>query len=324
MNVSKSFLQTNSLIIAIYYYIIGKLRFQVKGNTLMAVGIVSGWLGFFILALILAGCVAIFAKVALDGLSAPQTVLTAGITILVLSFTTLSFNGFFKSAKHFSQGGVKDIVISGVLMSLGFIFLCMAIQMTEVLSTAPFYLLVPVFVFLAETLFRKKMPGTVTFVIYLAIAVGVLLMGFGIHHKHGLWWVFALLGPLCLAANSLYLKKNPLGQLQHTAALFIVVIVALILSFFIHHKDLRKITAYHVLFGILTGIAYYYAPSALSHAKALCSYDIWLAFFYSLWIVITVIVAMLFLKEKISAVTATGLGIMIVAYSVRFALAHFI
>ncbi|MDD6550318.1 MAG: hypothetical protein PUF16_00870 [Lachnospiraceae bacterium] len=290
----------------------------------MAVGFLSGWLGFFIVALVLAGCVAVFAKVSLAGLSAPQTVLTAGITLLVLSFTTLSFNGFFKSAKHFSHGSIKDIVISGVLMSLGFIFLCMAIQMTEVLSTAPFYLLVPVFVFIAETVFKKKMPAAVTLILYLAIAVGILLMGFGTHHKHGLWWLFALLGPLCLAAGHLYEKRNPLGELQQTAVLFIVVIVALILSFFIHHKDLRKITAYHVLFGILTGIAYYYAPIALSHAKSLCGYDIWLSFFYSLWIVVTVIIATLFLREKISAITATGLGIIIVAYSVRFALTHFI
>lgn len=290
----------------------------------MAVSFLSGWLGFFIIALLLAGCVAIFAKIALSGLSAPQTVLVSGITILALSFTTLSFNGFFKSAKHFSSGSVKDIVISGVLTALGLIFLCMAFQVTEVFSTAPFYLLVPVFVFFVNALIARRIPGTRGFIINLAIAIGVLLMGFGIHHKHGFWWVFALLGPLCLAANSLYLKKHPLGELQRTAVIFVIVIVALILSFFIHHKDLKKITAYHVLFAIFAGIAYYYAPIALAQAKHLCSYDMWLSLIYSLWIVITVIIAQLLLREKISAVTGVGLGIIIIAYIARFALNHLV
>ena len=67
----------------------------------MAAGLVSGWLGLFIIAVLLAGLTAVFAKVALAGLSAPQTVLISGITILVLSFTTLSFNGFFCPTIHF-------------------------------------------------------------------------------------------------------------------------------------------------------------------------------------------------------------------------------
>lgn len=125
----------------------------------MAAVLVSGWLGLFIIAVLLAGLTAVFAKVSLAGLSAPQTVLISGITILVLSFTTLSFNGFFKSARHFSQGSIIDIAISGALMALGFICLFMAFQITEVSSTAPFYLLIPVFVFLVRTIFLRKMPA---------------------------------------------------------------------------------------------------------------------------------------------------------------------
>ena len=96
----------------------------------MAAVLVSGWLGLFIIAVLLAGLTAVFAKVSLAGLSAPQTVLISGITILVLSFTTLSFNGFFKSARHFSHGSIIDIAISGALMALGYIFLFMAFQIT--------------------------------------------------------------------------------------------------------------------------------------------------------------------------------------------------
>lgn len=290
----------------------------------MAAGLVSGWLGLFIIAVLLAGLTAVFAKVALAGLSAPQTVLISGITILVLSFTTLSFNGFFKSACHFSQGSIIDIAVSGVLMALGFICLFMAFQITEVSSTAPFYLLIPVFIFVVKTIFLRKMPAITTLVFYVVLTVGIFMMGFGIKHKHGSWWIFALLGPAILAANELYLKKNPLGELQQTASMFVVVLVALILSFFIKHKDLKKITAYHVLFAIFSGIAFYYAPLALSRAKALCSYDLWLSFFYSLWIVITVIVARFFLREKLSGVAVAGLCTIVCAYTLRLVFAHFI
>ncbi|MQN01932.1 MAG: hypothetical protein DUD27_04630 [Lachnospiraceae bacterium] len=289
----------------------------------MSSGIVSGWIGFFIVALLLAGFVAVFAKISLEGLSAPQTVLIAGITMLVLSFTTLSFNGFFKSAKHFSHGNIIDIIISGVLLSLGCIFLCLAFQVTEVLSTAPFYLLTAVFVYAAQAVLSKKVPGIPGLIVNIMITLGVLLMGFGIHHKHSVWWLFALVGPAFLAAQKLYVNKNPIGDLQQTASMFVVVLVALILSFVIHHKDLKKITAYHVLFAILAGIAFYYAPLALSRANALCSYDLWLNLIYSLWIVITVILATIFLHEKISAVSVTGLIIIVAAYCTRFVLAHF-
>lgn len=276
------------------------------------------WLVVFIIALLLAGCAAIFARVSLDGLSAPQTVFVSGVTQILVAFTTLSFNGFFKSAKHFSSGSIKDIVIIGVLTALGFILLCIAFSMTEILSTAPFYLLVPVLVFFAEMLFRRRIPSTFGLCINLAISVGILLMGFGIHHKHGIWWVFALLGPVFLAAARIYEKKNPLGELQQTAVLFIIVLVSLILSFFIHHNGLKKITAYHVLFAIFCGLAIYYAPVALNTAQGLCSYDSWLSFIYSLWIVITVAIAQIFLREKISAVTNIGLIIIVAAYAVRF------
>lgn len=290
----------------------------------MAAGFISGWLGFFIIALLLAGLTAVFAKVALAGLSAPQTVLISGITILVLSFTTLSFNGFFKSARHFSQGSIIDLTISGVLTALGCICLLLAFQMTEVSSTAPFYLLIPVFIFVVNTFLNKKMPAVLTLVVCIVLTVGVFMMGFGVKHRHGSWWIFALLGPAFLAADKLYLKMNPLGELQQTASVFVVVLVALILSFVIRHKDLKKITAYHVLFAILAGIAFYYAPLALSSALAMSSYDLWLRFFYSLWIVITVIIARFFLREKLSAVAVAGLCTIIAAYSIRLAFIHFI
>ena len=119
----------------------------------------------FIIALVLASMVAIFARTALAGLSGPQTVLMSSITVLVISFTTLSFTGFWKSAKHFSSGSVRDIVIAGVLLAVGFICLCMALGMAEALSMAQFYYLVPVFAFVANIFFSKKLPGIVIIII---------------------------------------------------------------------------------------------------------------------------------------------------------------
>lgn len=278
----------------------------------------------FIIALLLASLVAIFARTALVGLSGPQTVLISAITILVISFTTLSFTGFWKSAKHFSQGSIRDIVIVGVLLALGFICLCIALGITESLSTAQFYLLIPVLVFVANIFFSKKLPGIVSIIINVMIAVGVLVMGFGIRHKHGLWWIPAFLAPVILAAERLYVKKNPLGKLEEVAAYFVVVIVALILSLFIRHKDLKKITAYHVFFAILTGIALYYAPICYHRALAMCSFDVWLALIYNLWIVFTVVWAILFLKEKASVGTWSGLGLIIAAFIIRFIFRYYI
>lgn len=284
----------------------------------------TNWVIMFIIAVLLASLVAVFARTALVGLSGPQTVLISSITILVLSFTTLSFTGFWKSAKHFSSGSVKDIVIAGVLLALGFICLCIALGITESLSTAQFYLLVPVFVFVANIFFSKKLPGIVSIIINVLIAVGVLVMGFGIRHKHGLWWIPALLSPVILAAERLYVKKNPLGTLEEVAAYFVVVIVALVFSLFIRHKDLKKITAYHVFFAILTGIAYYYAPLCYHRAVEMCSFDSWLWLIYNLWMVFTVIWAMLFLREKASAGTYSGLGLIVAAFIVRFIFRYYI
>lgn len=277
----------------------------------------NNWVLMFVIALLLASLLAVFARTALVGLSGPQTVLISAITVLVLSFTTLSFTGFWKSAKHFTSGSVKDIIIAGGLLALGYICLCTALGITEALSTAQFYYLVPVLVFAANVFLSRKVPGIVTIIINVMIAVGVLVMGFGIRHKHTLWWIPAILAPVILAAERLYVKKNPLGALEEVAAYFVVVIVAFIFSLFIRHKDLKKITAYHVFFAILTGVSFYYAPICFSRALKMSSFDVWLTLIYNLWMVFTVIWAMLFLKEKASAGTYSGLGLIVAAFVVR-------
>lgn len=284
----------------------------------------ANWIVMFIIALALASLVAIFARTALVGLSGPQTVLISAITILVLSFTTLSFSGFWKSAKHFSQGSILDIIVAGLLMALGFSCLCIALSLTECLSTAQFYLLVPVFVFLAGVFQSRKVPAILTIIVNVMIAVGVLVMGFGIRHKHGLWWIPALLGPIFLAAERLYIRRNPLGSLETVAAYFVVVIVAFILSLFVHHKDLKKITAYHVFFAILTGIAFYYAPICLRRALAMSTADRWLSLVYSCWMVFTLIWSIIFLREKASAGSYSGLGLIVAAFVIRFIVRYYI
>lgn len=284
----------------------------------------NNWILMFIIALVLASMVAIFARTALAGLSGPQTVLISALTVLVISFTTLSFTGFWKSAKHFSSGSVRDIVIAGALLAVGFICLCMALGMAEALSMAQFYYLVPVFAFVANIFFSKKLPGIVIIIINIMIAVGVLVMGFGIRHKHGLWWIPALLAPAILAVERLYVEKHPLGDLEEVAAYFVVVIVAFIMSLFIRHKDLKKITAYHVFFAILTGVAFYYAPICYHRALKLCTFDAWLTLIYNLWMVFTVVWAMIFLREKASAGTYSGLGLIVAAFIVRFIIRYYI
>lgn len=284
----------------------------------------DNWIIMFILAIFFASMTAVFARTALFGLSGPQTLLTASASVLVLSFTTLSFSGFFKSAKAFGKGSIEDILIEGALLAAGFVCLLIALGMAETISTACFYLLVPVAVFAVNIFLSRKIPQPAAIVINVMTLTGVLAMGFSIKHKKGLWWLPAFLSVAFLTAERIYAKANPIGRLERVAAYFVIALIALVLSFVVRHKDLKKITAYHVLFAIFTGIAFYYGPICLHRALAISSFDLWLSLIYNLWLVFTVAFSRLFLREKGSAGTYAGLGLIAGAEVISFVLQNFI
>ncbi|MBQ5431764.1 MAG: hypothetical protein IIT72_05060 [Lachnospiraceae bacterium] len=278
-----------------------------------------GWLGYLALALLFAGLAFVFAKISLQGLSAPQAVLISGVTFLVLKFTTLDFKGFWNSASHISSYNWLLIILYGALLAAAWITFYLGLQMTACVAVAPFALWVPAISFVISWILKRGMPEIPRLVMWSVFTLGIFLMGFGREHKNKTWWMFTIISPILYAVLLVAMKRYPVAgrhAIIHCAILLVMCIVSLMASFLLKHGDLKKVTVYHVLFAVLSAICLYYAPICLGMAKT-AEYGKPVQFVYGLWILVTIIGSRLFHREKLTVVAWVGLGFMIAATAYR-------
>ncbi|SDW85598.1 Uncharacterized membrane protein [Lachnospiraceae bacterium KHCPX20] len=274
-----------------------------------------GWLGYLFLALLFAGFAFVFAKIALQGLSAPQAVLIAGGTMLLLRFTTLDFRGFWHSASQISPEHWVRILLYGALLAAAWITFYLGLQMTNCVAVAPFALLVPVVSYLMTLIIKRSISDIPKLIMWCVLTVGVLLMGFGREHKNKTWWIPTILSPILYGLLLFGKKHYPVSgkdTIVACATLLVMCVIALVASFVVKHGDIKKLTVYHVLFAVLAAICLYYAPVCYGMTKG-APYRNVLYFVYSLWILVTILGSRLFHKERLTMVSGGGLGLIVAA-----------
>ena len=277
------------------------------------------WLGYLALALLLSGLAFVFAKISLQGLSAPQSVLIAGVTMLVLRFTTLDFRGFWHSIVRFSSHQWLLMIIYGVLLAVAWITFYLGLQMTDCVAVAPFALMVPVIRLVIALIIKRSIPDVPRLIMWSVFTLGILLMGFGREHKNKIWWLPTVTGPVVYALVLEGTKRYPVGgrdSIIHCGILMILCIVSCMASFLLKHGDLKKVTVYHVLFGVLAAICLHYGPVCASMATA-APYPSAVKFIYALWILVTILGCRLFHKESLTKISWGGLALLVVATACR-------
>jgi transporter family protein len=277
------------------------------------------WIAFAFLSALFAGITCILAKIGIK--STDSHLATALRTIIVLLFAWLMVF-VVDSQSTIGDIGSKSLVfliLSGLSTGASWIFYFKALQLGDVNKVVPIdksstvLTMLMAFTFLGETLTANKILGMC------AIAIGTYLM---IQKKQSeqkevkdrRWLAYAALSAVFAALTSI-LGKVGIENVESNLGTAIRTIVVLIMAWGIvffegKQHDIKKIDKKSWIFIVLSGFAtgfswlFYYRALKDGQASIVAPID-------KLSILVTVVFAYVFLKEKLSKKALLGLAILI-------------
>jgi uncharacterized membrane protein len=280
-----------------------------------------GWIGYFVVALLMAGLHFVFIKKGLEGMSAAMAVAIEAAVLLLIRLTVLDFKGLLSSMSSLSGAVWGRLLIFTVMMVVAWIAFYYSMQITYETAVAPFSMLVFPVVTITTAVIGRSLPSWQMIIILLLLIVGIFLMGFGREHKNKLWWIGAIGGALLYAAYEVISGIYPIKMSESiliAAQLLLIVIIAAIASVFMKHGDLKKLTVYHLLFIVLGALCLYFAPICYELALKGTSVDLLVKICFALWIFLNILGARIILKDKINNVCVAGLAMITIATIWRF------
>lgn len=289
--------------------------FQEKEVTKMFV-VPLGWLGYFLLAWILAGMNLVFVKKGLEGMSPAMAVAMEALVLFLIRLFVYGPARFLAIFLKLSPEGWVRLLVFALILAGAWIVFFYSMQITSGIGVAPFAMLLFVVNYVIGAVTTRILPSWQMIVILLLLTVGIFLMGFGREHKHSWWWVGAIGGPLLMGLFYYLGKVWPLPLKESSGELmllFFVIIISIITSVFMKNGDVKKITVYHLIFIILAALCVYFAPVFYGMALGKSAFDLFIMIAYALWIIISVPGYRMMANEILSNVGGAGLVMIIIA-----------
>ena len=265
------------------------------------------WVWLAVLSAVFAGATSVIAKAGLKKMD--STVATALRTIVVLIFCwgIASAKGATAQIGALGRSTWIFLILSGIATGASWLCYFKALQMANVNKVAPIDKLSTVLTMVLAILFFQESVTRNKIISMILLTVGILCMSVsgrsdGKKASRG-WWIYAVLSAVFASLTAILGKMGMEGMdsdLGTAIRTCIVLVMSWIMVFVTKHgRDLKNITLYHTVFILLSGVAtglswiFYYRALQLGEASVVVPID-------KMSIVVTVVFARIFLKERLS------------------------
>lgn len=271
------------------------------------------WVWFALLAMFFAGMAPVLAKAGLKNTSVAVGAALALLALVFFAWTAYFTTGATLVLTGFGSRNYLVLLLVGILMGVAILCFTGALNEMGVHETVPFQKLVTVLTLLYGIVIQKTGFTTITLVGMLCIVVGIVLLMLGAAHRNGLWMalLFAALVTLIQLLDCWMpatIDENLIYPIRITIACILCWIVVL---FSKGAKEWKRITLYSALMMLLAGCSY--CLSSIAYERALVSGDVTVVMpLYSCALIVAVLGAVLFLKEKVGRQGVIGLVCIII------------
>jgi len=274
------------------------------------------WLIYAILAAFFAALVTIFTKIGVDGVESNLATAIRTVVVIIFAFIMVAVSGAGSEISYISGVTWVFLIFSGLATGGAWLSRMRALKLGNVNKVTPIDKSSTILTMLLAFIILGEPLGWLT-------ALGMVLMGAGtwlmIEWKSDAkkgergWLVFAVLSAVFAAAVAILGRAGvtDMDATLWTAARMIIVVPLAWLFVFAKgsHKTIRKINKKSWLFLILSGIAtgaswlFFYHALKLGNASQVVPID-------KLSILLTMLFAAVFLKERFTAKSLVGLGLL--------------
>lgn len=274
------------------------------------------WIMYALLGAFFAGITSILAKMGIKDVNSNLATALRTIVVVIFAWAIVYIIGSHTTIQNISFMSLLFLILSGVTTGLSWICYFRALQIGDVNHVVPIdksstiLTMIMAFIFLREPLTANMIIGMVT------IGIGTYLMiqkkkeAKKTMRKNSSWFVYAVLSAIFATLTSI-LGKVGIEDVESNLGTAIRTIVVLIMAWLIvfatgKQKDIRLIDKKSWLFIVLSGIAtglswlFFYHALQDGHASIVVPID-------KLSILITVLFAYVFFKEKLTAKSTVGL-----------------
>ncbi|WP_462412620.1 EamA family transporter [Neobacillus sp. Marseille-QA0830] len=277
------------------------------------------WVIYAFLSALFAGIMSILAKIGIKEIDSNLATALRTVVVVIFAWVIVFFVGSQTTITAISMKSLLFLLLSGLTTGLSWICYFKALQLGDVNKVVPIdksstvLSMIMAFIFLQEPLTKGKLIGMV------GIAIGTYLM---IEKKKlerkdmtsGSWFLYAVLSAIFAALTSI-LGKIGIEDVESNLGTAIRTIVVLIMAWGIvlargNQRGIGKIDKKSWLFLVLSGLAtglswmFYYRALKDGQASIVVPID-------KLSILLTVLFAYLFLKEKLSRKSTAGLVLIV-------------
>lgn len=266
------------------------------------------WLFYALVAAVLISAAAILAKA---GCKSSQPVISAGISVAAMFVCAFLMYGWnIKKLNIFSYGTrtLVFILIAGIITGAAILFFFKAIHSAEVIHVVPI-IKINIIIFLWVSVFYwNNKVGTNLIVTTVLCVLGIVVLLAG-NTKNWQWLLFSVLSSLLLTASSV-VEKIGLSDIGDSSLRIYKLLIATVVIWIVaiasgSGKKLRSISFLDGIYSCLAGAAVIFSQIALSRADSLANNTTVLQV-YRMNFLMTVIIASVILKEKISGRIIVG------------------
>ena len=272
------------------------------------------WVWLAVLSAVFAGATSVIAKVGLKKMDSNVATALRTIVVLLFCWGIVSAKGAAGQISGIDRQTWILLILSGVATGASWLCYFKALQMANVNRVAPIDKVSTVLTMVLAILFFHESVTRNKVIAIILLTAGILCMSFvresGGRKASGGWWIYAVLSAVFASLTAILGKlgmqqiDSDLGTAIRTG---VVLVMAWIMVFVTRHgKDLKNITLYHTLFillsGVTTGLSWlcYFRALQQGEASVVVPID-------KMSIVVTILFAGIFLKERLSRRALIGL-----------------
>ena len=272
------------------------------------------WVWFALLAMIFLGMAPVLAKA---GLKYTGEASAAGLVLTVLSF--FAWSGYMTTSATVSLMGLGfqnylRLIVGGIIMGAAILCFTMALGQMDVHEAVPFQKLVLVFTLLYGIIIEKSGFAVIVLIGMALIVAGVVLLSIECSNKSGLLMalLFIILATMEQILDKLFPTTVDAGMVYPIRITIACVLCWIVVIFSKGSKEWKRITLYSALLCLLSGCSY--CLSTIAYARALQAGEPTVVGpLYNCSVMVAIMCAVLFLKEKISRRGLIGLVFIIIS-----------
>ena len=266
------------------------------------------WVWFALLAMLFAGMAPVLAKA---GLKYTSEASAAALALCVLVF--FAWSGYMTTTTSlvltgFGFRNYLILLIGGIISGVAVLCFTSALNQIGVHEAVPFQKLVLVLTLLYGIVVEKSMVSTVVMVAMVLVVVGIILLAVDSSNRGGLMMavLFAVLLTILHVLDQMFPTTIDAGLVYPIRITIACIVCWLMVIFSKGSKEWKKITLYSALMCLLAGCSY--CLSTIAYARALgVGEPTVVGPLYNCSIMVAVMCAVLFLKEKVGRKGVIGL-----------------